>query len=131
MAIVLRESTRTDIADLVADEVDVGSTNSQGQLVFLQSNDNVVALVPLNNPAFGDASAGVATADVSPQPQDTNTAGGTVAKFELQDRDESTVISGTAGDVGSEDIVLTSATIGVGETLTLVSMTYTAPDAAP
>lgn len=128
MAIQLNTSVRSAIADEVVDAIDVGSTNPQGQLVFFTAADAEVALLPLNNPAFGAATGGVATANVSPQPADTNAAGGTITKFEIQDRDEAWVIRGTA-NASNGDILLSSAVIGMGETLQLVSMTYTAPDA--
>ena len=128
MAIQLNTNVRNDVANAVVDAIDAGSANAQGQLVFLTAADAVVALLELNNPAFGPATGGVATANVSPQPADTNAAGGTITKFEIQDRDENWVIRGTANATNG-DILLTSDTIGPGETLQLVSMTYTAPDA--
>lgn len=127
MAIELNNDVRTGIADLVADAVDAGTSNAEGQLVFLDSDEQPVAVLPMNNPAFGSAVNGVVLADVDPQPADINTAGGVITHFELQDRDENWVIRGTANAVDG-DIILTSDTIGNGETLQLVSMSYTAPD---
>lgn len=128
MAIQLNTSVRNDVADAVVDAIDAGSTNAQGQLVFQTAANATVALLELNNPAFGSATGGVATANLSPQPADTNAAGGTITKFEIQDRDEAWVIRGTA-NASNGDILLTSDTIGSGETIQLVSLTYTAPDA--
>jgi dTDP-4-amino-4,6-dideoxygalactose transaminase len=79
--------------------------------------------LPLSATAFGNAAAGVATANAISS--DTNAAGGVVTKFELRDKSGVAVILGSVGTSG-QDINLSSTTIGVGDTVTVSSLTYTA-----
>jgi hypothetical protein len=111
------------MADAVVDLLDVGTTDAAGDLIFLTSGDVEVALCPLSNPAFGAAAAGVATA--SAITSDTNADGGTTTKFSLRDRDNTAVINGAVGVSGS-DINLSSVVIGLGDTVSVTSLTYTA-----
>ena len=123
MAITHGTPTRTAIADAVVDRLDTGSGTASGRLVIQTSGSVAVATLTLSNPAFGNASAGVATANAITS--DTNAAGGTAAKFELRDRDATAVILGSVGTSGA-DINLSSVNIGAGDTVTISSLTYTA-----
>lgn len=126
MAVTHRTSTRNSIADTVVDEIDVGATNAQGQLVFQTSGDVETATLPASNPAFGAASAGTATANAFTD--DTSATGGVTAKFELQDRNESGVILGSVtATSGGGDIEASTVTFPVGGTIQQTSLTYTAP----
>lgn len=127
MALELNNTLRTAIADMVADAVDDGSANPAGQLVFLTAGDAVVSTVVFNNPAFDPASNGDVALIVSPVVQDSSAVGGTPTKFEIQDRDGNVVLEGTVGTSGT-DIVLATAAIGIGETVKIDSLTYSAPD---
>lgn len=128
MALQLNNTLRTAIAQMVADAVDAGTANPAGQLVFLTAGDAVVSTIVFNNPAFGAPSNGDVSLIVSPVVQDSSAVGGTPTKFEIQDRDGNVVLEGTVGTSGT-DIVLASATIGIGETVKIDSLTYSAPDA--
>lgn len=116
---------RNDIADFVVDKLDVGSTNAAGQFIFQTSGAAEVATLAMSNPAFGAAAAGVATANAITD--DTNATGGTTTQCVLQDRDETTIIEGTVGTSGT-DIIISSTTIGAGDTVSITSLTYTAPN---
>ena len=129
MALQLNNTLRTAIAQMVADAVDAGTANPAGQLVFLTAGDAVVSTIVFNNPAFGAPSNGDVSLIVSPVVQDSSAVGGTPTKFEIQDRDGNVVLEGTVGASGTEDIVLASPTIGIGETVKIDSLTYSAPDA--
>lgn len=123
MAITHGSATRDAVCNAVVDRLDLGSGTSAGRLVFLTAASAAVATLALSNPAFGNASAGVATANAITS--DTNAAGGTTTKFELRDRDGAAVILGSVGTSGS-DINLSSVIIGAGDTVSVSSLTYTA-----
>lgn len=122
MAITHTTAVRNGIADYVVDSVDTGGA---GTLEFQTSGDVEVATLTFSGTAFGAASGGVATA--ASITSDSSATGGTVAKFVIKNGFGTTILSGTAGDVGTEDIVLSSATIGAGDTVSCSSLTYTAP----
>lgn len=124
MAVTHPTAIRNGIADYVVDRLDLGTGTSAGRLVFQTSGGTAVATLALSNPAFGAASAGVATA--STITSDTNAAGGTVAKAELRDRDATAIVLCAVGTSGS-DINLSSLTVGAGDTVSVSSLTYTAP----
>jgi hypothetical protein len=123
MAITHGSATRDAVCNAVVDRLDLGSGTSAGRLVFQTAGSVAVATLPLSNPAFGNASSGVATANSITS--DTNAAGGTTTKFELRDRDGAAVILGAVGTSGS-DINLSSVIIGAGDTVSVSSLTYTA-----
>jgi hypothetical protein len=123
MAITHGSATRDAVCNAVVDRLDLGTGTAQGRLVFQTSGGTAVATLSLSNPAFGNASSGVATAGAITS--DTNAAGGTTTKFELRDRDAVAVILGSVGTSGS-DINLSSVIIGAGDTVSVSSLTYTA-----
>jgi len=126
MAVTHPTDVRNGIADYVVDLIDAGGA---GTIVFQDggSNDSDVATLTFSATAFGAASSGVATADTITD--DTNCNAGTVTKF--------TVFSG-AGDScftgsvtatgGGGDIILSSTAIGSGDTISISSLTYEAPN---
>lgn len=125
MAVTHETTLRNEIADLVVDKLDAGTTDANGDLAFLASNDAAVATLGLSAPAFGDAASGVATANAISD--DTNAAGGTIAKAELRDRDNTARVFASVGATGSgEDIELSSVDVAAGDKVTMNSLTYTA-----
>lgn len=118
----LSTAGRNAACNAVVDLLDAGS--GPGKLVFRTSGDVAVASLTFSDPAFGNASTGVATASaITP---DTNAAGGTITKATLQDSDANTVLTVTANTTTGE-IVLTSATIAATETVACSSLTVTMP----
>ena len=116
-------SVRNGLADFTVDLLDVGTTDAQGDLVFMTSGDVEVATLALSNPAFGAAASGTATA--SAISDDSSATGGTVALFKLQDRDNGEVVRGTVtATSGGGDIELSSVSIGAGSTVSMTSLTY-------
>jgi hypothetical protein len=104
-----------------------GTTDAAGDLRLLTSGAAQVALLELSNPAAG-ATDGSGIATFNAITDDTNTTAGTTDNFELRDRDNTIVITGTVGLVGSgADIELTSVTFTAAETVSVTAMTYTAP----
>lgn len=124
MAVTHPTAVRNAIADLVVDKLDVGSGTAEGRLVFQTSGGAAVATLAFANPAFGAASGGVATANAITS--DTNAAGGTTTKAELRDRDATPIVLCEVSTSGS-DINLSSVAIGATDTVSVSSLTYTAP----
>jgi len=122
MAVTHATTVRTAIADLVVDRIDAGA--GAGTLEFLTSGDVEVATLTFSDPAFGAASSGTATA--SAITSDTSATGGTVAKFVTKDSNGTAVFYGAVSTSGS-DINLSSLSVGVGDTVAISSLTYSAP----
>ena len=118
---------RNTIADTVVDLIDAGG--SAGTLNFYTSNGgSLLATLTFSATAFGAAASGVATA--SAITEDANTAAGTVAWCEVHDSSGNTIFEGdvTDDDTGTGSILLSSTTLGTGDTLSVTSLTYTAPN---
>lgn len=126
MAVVHATAARNAIANAVVDLLDVGSANTAGIARFRSSANAVVAALPLTNPAFGNASSGVATAAaITP---DTAAAGGTIASLTLEDRDRNIVL--TINDIRTTvggDMQGNSLTVTAGATVAIQSLQYVAP----
>ena len=122
MAVTHIDSIRNAMADVVVDSIDVGGA---GSLVLRTSGSAEVATLPCSNPAFGPASGGTATA--SAITDDTDATGGTTDRFDFVNG--SAAAAGFQGSVGTsgEDINLSSVVIGAGDTVSITSLTYTAP----
>lgn len=125
MALTHVAGTRNAMADACVDRVDVGATDSAGDLMIMTSGDVEVSIHLCANPAFGAAAAGTATANAIGD--DTSAAGGTAAKFKFQDRNNSEVFRGSVtGTGGGGDIELDNVTVGAGVTVSITSFTYSA-----
>lgn len=125
MAVTLTTAARNAACEAIVGLIDDGTTDANGDLVIRTSADVEVATLAFSNPAFGAAATGVATAATISD--DTSATGGTAANFIFQDRDNTEVLEGSAGDVGTEDLVLSSASIGSGDTVSVTSFTVTVP----
>lgn len=122
MAITHPTAVRNTLADAVVDLIDGGT--GAGTIEFQTSGDVEVATLSFSATAFGAASSGTATAAAISD--DTNATGGTIAKFVVKDGDGTEIFSGSVGTSG-EDINLSSLSIGAGDTVSLSSLTYSAP----
>jgi hypothetical protein len=131
MAITHPTAVRNALCDLVVDRIDAGA--GAGTLKFLTSGTNPaneVATLTFPDPAFDDAGStggnadGVATANAITS--DTSATGGVTTTFIIEDSDGTDVMYGAVGTSGS-DINLSSTTIGVNDTVSISSLTYTAP----
>ena len=122
MAVTHPTAVRDIIANAVVDSIDVGGA---GSLIFQTSGDVEVATLTFAATAFGASSSGTATAAAITS--DTSATGGTVAKFKIQNG--SAADAGFAGAVSTSgsDINLSSLTVGAGDTVSISSLTYTAP----
>jgi len=120
-------SVRNAIADTVVDLIDAGS--AAGKLKFYTSDGgSMLAELTFSATAFGAAASGVATAAAITA--DSNTASGTVTWFEVEDSDGNLVFEGdvTDDDTGTGSIQLSSVALGTGDTVSVSSLTYTAPN---
>ena len=122
MAVTHPTTIRDTIANAVVDSIDTGGA---GSLIFQTSGDVEVATLTFSATAFGASSSGTATA--STITADSSATGGVVAKFKIQNG--SAADAGFAGAVSTSgsDINLSSLTVGAGDTVSVTSLTYTAP----
>jgi hypothetical protein len=124
MAVTHPAAVRTGMADYVVDQLDINTP--PGKVVMLTAASAVVATLTLANPAFGAASAGVATANTIAA--DTNAVGGTIAKAELRQGNATPIIlCSVTATGGGGDIQLNSVVISAGQQVSLTSLTYAAP----
>lgn len=119
MAVTHNTATRNGIADYVVDQLDGGT------LEFQTSGDVEVATLTFGTPAFGAAAAGVATANAIAD--DTTATGGVMAKATLKTSGATGIVFCAVATSGS-DINVSSTTVGVGDTVSVSSLTYEAPD---
>ncbi len=123
MSVTHPVATRNDLANLIVDKLDVGTTNPSGRLLLNTSGDVEVATLPFSATAFGAAAAGVATANAITD--DSSATGGTTTKGQLIDRDETVIVECSVGTSGT-DIILSSNIIAATDTVSMSSLTYTA-----
>jgi hypothetical protein len=124
MAVTHPTAVRTGIADFVVDQLDEGTP--PGTLVFQTSGDVEVATLTLANPAFGAASNAVATAGSITS--DSSATGGTIAKARLKNAaGTDKIICSVTATGGGGDIELSSVSVSAGQTVSVTSLTYTAP----
>jgi hypothetical protein len=124
MAVTHTVAVRTGIADFVVDQLDEGTP--PGTLVFQTSGDVEVATLTFANPAFGAASNAVATAGTIVS--DSSATGGTIAKARLKNAaGTDKIICSVTATGGGGDIQLSSVSISAGQTVSVSSLTYTAP----
>lgn len=114
----LSNTHRSLLADTLVDLLDGGN------ILFETSGAAEVATVTFGTPAFGAASNGVATANaITP---DADAAGGTIDHALIRTSASATVLTCTCS-TSSGDFVLSSLTLGAGDTLDISSLTITMP----
>lgn len=124
MSVTHPTAVRNGIADFVVDQLDEGTP--PGKLKFQTSGDVDVATLTFPNPAFGSASTGTATAGAIVS--DTNAAGGTIAKARLKNAAlTDKIICSVTATGGGGDIELSSVAVSAGQTVSMTSLTYSAP----
>jgi hypothetical protein len=121
MAVTHSAATRNAIADAVLAEIDIDA--GAGNLIFQTSGAVEVATLVLSDPA-GTVSGAVLT--FSAITDDTSATGGTTDRFIIESNSTGTRVLGSVGTSG-QDINLSSVVIGAGDTVSVSSLTYTAP----
>jgi len=97
-----------------------------GTIVFETVGNSEVATCTFPNPAFGDSAVGVATAGTIVD--DTSATGGVITHAHLKKSDTTDMASCTCTVTGGGgDFLLTSLTIGAGDTVSVTSLTVTQP----
>jgi len=106
--------------------VDQGS--GAGKIRIKSGGGTVIAEIVFDDPAFGNAASGVATANGTLDGAGVAAAGaGTVAtSFDVTDSDNNVIWSGAVGN-GSGEIDLNNTTIADGQAVNLSSFTHTQP----
>lgn len=115
------------ISNTVVDQIDAGG--AAGSLIFYTSNGGTaLATLTFSGTAFLASSNGTAAADTITS--NTDTGAGTVTWFEVQDSNGNTIFEGdvTSDDVGTGSVQLSSVALGTGDTVSVSSLTYTAPN---
>lgn len=124
MAVTHPTTVRNAMAEVVVDLADAGA--GAADLIFQTSGDVEVATCPMSDPAFGNAASGTATA--SAITDDTSATGGTVAKARIKDSNATEVLAcSVTATGGGGDIELSSVSVGAGDTVSISSLTYSAP----
>jgi hypothetical protein len=125
MAVTHPTLVRNAIADLVVDGIDAGAGAGK-LLITTTSTGTTVATLTFSDPAFGTSTGGVATASAITDSTSTGTVGGTAAKAVFTTSTGLQKIYCSVGTTGA-DINLSSVTISAGDTVSISSLTYTAP----
>lgn len=121
MAVTHPTAVRTIIADAVT-----ATIGASGKLIMQTAAAATVATLPLSATAFGAAVSGVATANAITS--DTNAVGGTIAKAEIQTSGSvAKILCSVTATGGGGDIQLSSVIVSAGQTVSMSSLTYTAP----
>jgi len=118
---------RNLIANTVVDQVDIGTTNISGRLILYTANHIVkLAVVILPDPAFSAAVSGIATGLGMPLSDALADASGSAAEFDVINRDEAVIFSGSVALAGA-DMTVPDTEIAKDDIVKIISLNYTAP----
>jgi hypothetical protein len=104
--------------------LDGGTGDATGDIAFSTSAPATLCICNLANPAFGNSSTGVATANAIAQ--GTVSTGGTIALALFRNRANTEIFRCAVGTSGS-DINLSSVVVNTSDTIDVTSLTYTQP----
>jgi len=121
VAVTHASAIRNGLADYVDAQI-----GSNGLIKLLTASDEQVALLACSATTFGPAATGVMTA--SAITSDTSADGGTVTKGVIMTSASATVVRfSVSNTAGAGDLKLNSVAISAGQTVSITSLTYTAP----
>lgn len=135
MATRISTAARNAAADAIADLADAGSgpatieirTGAQPASANDAASGTLLATFTCDDPAFGAASAGVATLQDAPL-LTTGAAAGTAGHFRLKDSAGATVMDGSVTATGGGgQLELNTTTVSIGVNLEITSGTVTMP----
>ena len=116
----LSTAFRNAACDAIVDLLDSGDVR------FHTSGENEVATCNFGSTAFGAAATGTATANSIAD--DTDATAGAIEHAHLRDSSQVEQVLCTCGLSGSgADFILTSLTVGAGDTVSVTSLTVTMP----
>ena len=124
MSVTHHINVKEAIATAVLTEIDEDA--GAGALVIQTSADATLASLALADPAGTVSAAGVLTFDTTPALSATASGTGTATKFKITDNSGDEKLYGSVGTSG-EDINLSSVSITSGDTVSISTLTYTAP----
>jgi len=133
MAITHSTTMRNVLANAVANAHNTGGAGSLEFQTSLSATDVAagstaeVATITFDATGWSTASGGTVTATSMPQSDTSPIQTNTVANFTLFDGNDLRVASGTCSTDAGADIVISSDSISTADTVTLNSLTYSAP----
>lgn len=118
----------TALRSTLADAVDAAiNTGSGAAKLRLRDGATTIVDFELQNPAFGNAAAGVITLEGVPIAAEAGAAG-ELDNFQILDRDGGVVLSGSVSGSGmGGDIEVSNINVADEQECSLDSLTYTAP----
>jgi hypothetical protein len=134
MAIQLSTTARNSMLDIVETDAGTGARLkiwSGAQPATCATADSGTLLVDMTLPTDWMNAASGGTKTLLGSWQDTSADGtGAAGHFRIYDSTATTcTLQGSAGDVGTEDLVLDNASINSGQQVTITAFTITAPGA--
>lgn len=124
MAVTHVTALRNTLCDAAVDAIDGGV--GAGLLEFRTAGDVEVATLTFSDPAFGAAVGGTATAAAITA--DSSATGGTIAKAALRTSTPADqILCSVTATGGGGDIELNSVVVSAGQTVSMSSLTYSAP----
>lgn len=120
MAVTHGASTRSNLATQVLDDIDIGTA---GSLIFRTAAAAEVATLILSTISGVVAGAVLTFNAVN---DDANATGGTTTNFTIENSSSVMILAGSVALTGG-DINLSSTNISAGDTVSVTSLTYTAP----
>lgn len=136
MATRIPTAARNAACDAVVDLVDAGSgagtidvrTGTQPASANDAASGTLLLTFTLSDPAFGAASTGIATLDVTPIPAAEGVAAGTAGWFRMKDSTGATVLDGAVtASGGGGQLELSTTTVSIGLDVEITSGTVTMP----
>lgn len=124
MAITHVTSVRNAIADLINSLINTGAGTAK---LRIRAGATTIVDFELPNPAFGAAAGGVISGQGLPISSQA-VASGNIDNFQILDRDDAPVFSGTiTATGGGGDIIVSNINVAADQDTILDSLSYTAP----
>jgi hypothetical protein len=125
MAVTHTTAARDAMANAVVDLIDAGTP--PGFLVFQTSGDATVCTITLETTAFGASSSGTATMAQGAGKTSDGATAGTIAKAKFTNAAGTSVILCAVSTTGSDINIPGGLTLATSDTVTVTSLTYSAP----
>ena len=130
VSLILETALRTTLADAITTAIDYSTSSplGNGTLRFKTAASPMatVATINFSRPSFGAASAGVITMANAPK-SDTNAAGGTMAFFTINRKDNTPLMTGNVATSAATINFPAGVVVTAGDTVQLTSFTITVP----
>lgn len=125
MSVVYNNTVKDDRLQVVEDALDAASTPAKFVIgtSSLSGATGVLVEIELDQPAGAVASQVLTLSDLPREA--VAAAGGTAAKAELRDGDDTTIVSGLTVATSAADVIINSVTITMGQTVRLTAGTIT------